>query len=130
MFAKPRNTKQEQQQISAAMRAEGATWAQVAVEFSRRYRVNARVALRLAHGWSQSEAAEHWNALWPDDPKTLKNFSIWEQWPGPTGHAPSLVNLDRLAQLYECHVAMCCVTCPTTAPRPLLVGWLSRVAVS
>ena len=105
MAAKPRNTKQEQLQISAAMRAEGATWADVAVEFSRRYRVNARVALRLAHGWSQPEAAEHWNALWPDDPKTFKNFSLWEQWPGLTGHPPSLVNLNRLAQLYECHVA-------------------------
>ena len=105
MFAKPRNTKQEQLQISAAMRAEGATWADVAVEFSRRYRVNARVALRLAHGWSQPEAAEHWNARWPDDPKTFKNFSIWELWPGPTGHPPSVTNLDRLAQLYECHVA-------------------------
>ena len=105
MSAKPRSTKQEQIQISAAMRAEGATWADVAVEFSRRYRVNARVALRLAHGWSQPEAAGHWNARWPDDPKTFKNFSIWELWPGPTGHPPSVPNLDRLAQLYECHVA-------------------------
>ena len=105
MFAKPRNTKQEQQQLTAGLRAEGATWAQVAVEFSRRYRINARVALRLAHGWSQPEAAGHWNARWPDDPKTFKNFSIWELWPGPTGHPPSVPNLDRLAQLYECHVA-------------------------
>jgi tetratricopeptide (TPR) repeat protein len=105
MVAKPRNTRQEQQQLAAALRAEGATWAQVAVELSRRYRVNARVALRLAHGWSQPEAAEAWNRRWPDDPKTFKNFSIWEQWPGPTGHAPSLANLDRLAQLYQCHVA-------------------------
>ena len=105
MVAKPRNTKQEQIQISAALRAEGATWAQVAEEFSRRYRINARVALRLAHGWSQPEAAGHWNARWPDDPKTFKNFSIWELWPGPTGHPPSVPNLDRLAQLYECHVA-------------------------
>src|SRR5262249_10388763 len=71
----------------------------------RRYRVNMRVAYRLAHGWSQRQAAEEWNARWPDEPKTLKNFSYWEVWPSPTGHEPSLDVLAKLAELYEWRVA-------------------------
>ncbi len=43
--------------------------------------------------------------MWPDDPKSFKNFSSWENWPSPTGHAPSLAVLDRLARLYECDAA-------------------------
>lgn len=61
--------------------------------------------MRLAHGWSQSDAANAWNRRWPDSPRTFKNFSYWENWPGPTGHAPSLVVLDALARIYECSVA-------------------------
>src|ERR1035438_6420813 len=53
-------------------------------------------------GWIQREAAEAWNARWPDEPKTFKNFSYWEVWPSGTGHAPSLDTLARLAELYEC----------------------------
>ncbi|WP_405579216.1 hypothetical protein [Streptomyces sp. NBC_01190] len=63
------------------------------------------MAHRIARGWSQREAADAWNGRWPDDPKTFKNFSTWELWPGPTGHAPALATLDRLAQLYECAVS-------------------------
>jgi len=71
----------------------------------REYGVNARVAMRLAHGWGQADAAEAWNRQWPDEPKTFKNFSYWENWPGDTGYMPSLATLDRLAQLYECDVS-------------------------
>ncbi|HEX9063584.1 MAG TPA: hypothetical protein VF843_00665 [Streptosporangiaceae bacterium] len=66
--------------------------------------MNPRVALRQAHGWSQPQAAQRWTQLWPEDPKTYKNFSYWEQWPGQTGHTPSLDTLDRMARLYECKV--------------------------
>jgi transcriptional regulator with XRE-family HTH domain len=81
-----------------------------------RYGLNARIAMRLAHGWSQAKAAEAWNDRWPDDHKCFKNFSYWENWPSPTGHAPSLAVLDRLAQLYECDVA------------DLLAGWGEHTA--
>jgi hypothetical protein len=86
------------------MRQAGNTWAEIGVAFQAAYRVNPRVAMRQAHGWSQPQAAEEWTRLWPDDPKTFKNFSYWEQWPGQTGHAPSLETLDRLARLYHCRV--------------------------
>ena len=63
-------------------------------------------------GWSQGQAADHWNARWPDDPKSFKNFSYWELWPASTGHAPSLDVLARLAELYECGVADLVSDCP------------------
>ncbi len=86
--------------------------------FQSAYRVNPRVALRQAHGWSQPQAAQRWTDLWPDDPKTFKNFSYWEQWPGQTGHAPSLETLDRLARLYQCRITDLLGDCQDYSPRP------------
>lgn len=94
----------DQLELAVACRAKGMTWVEVAAVFRDRYDVNALVAMRLAHGWSQRDAAEEWNGRWPDDPKTYKTFSYWENWPGPTGHAPSLSVLGRLAELYQCAV--------------------------
>jgi transcriptional regulator with XRE-family HTH domain len=96
--------RREQAAFSDRLRAEGCSWAQVADALRSRYHVNARVALRLARGWSQTRAAAEWTTRWPDDEKTAKNFSYWETWPR-SGHAPSLRVLDRLAQLYECSPA-------------------------
>jgi hypothetical protein len=61
---------------------------------------------------SQDEAADEWNKRWPDELKTFKNFSHWESWPGPTGHAPSYHNLSKLAELYECSVSDLLVDLP------------------
>jgi hypothetical protein len=101
---KTRSIRQAQALHSAQLREEGRTWAEIGLVFQATYRVNPRVAMRQAHGWSQPQAAERWTRMWPDDPKTFKNFSYWEQWPGRTGHAPSLGTLDRLARLYECKI--------------------------
>jgi transcriptional regulator with XRE-family HTH domain len=118
MSGKPRSLRQAQSLMAGQLRAQGRTWAEVAAEFRKAYRVNARVALRQARGWSQPQAAAQWTARWPDDPKTFKNFSYWELWPGGTGHAPSLDTLDRLAQLYGCSVADLLSDCNDYTPQP------------
>lgn len=117
MAVKPRSRRQEQVQAAQELRARGWAWAQVAAEFCGRYCVNPRVAHRIARGWSQREAAEAWNARWPDEVKTFKNFSAWELWPGPTGHAPSLATLDQLARLYECAASDLLTDMPSYGPQ-------------
>ncbi|MBI1758924.1 MAG: hypothetical protein HYR62_06830 [Actinobacteria bacterium] len=99
-----RSLRQQRARLAEQMRRAGKDWVEIAEDFRRRYRVNARVALRMAHGWSQREVADRWTARWPDAPKTSKNISYWEVWPSSTGHEPSLAVLDRLAQLYECGI--------------------------
>src|ERR1700685_2124622 len=97
MGGKPRSLRQAQSLLAGQLRAHGRTWAEIAAEFRAAYRVNARVPRRQAHGGSQPQPAARWTARWPDDPKTFKNFSYWELWPGGTGHAPSLDTLEPLA---------------------------------
>jgi transcriptional regulator with XRE-family HTH domain len=93
--------------LSTQLRAGGQSWAQIAHTVQEQERVNARVALRLAHGWTQEQVATRWNQQWP--PKegsagiTDKNISSWETWP-QSGVEPSLKTLKRLAQLYQCDV--------------------------
>jgi len=49
-----RGLKREQRELTERMRAAGATWVEIAAVFRSRYRLNARAALRLAHGWSSA----------------------------------------------------------------------------
>lgn len=121
---KPRSIRQAQAMQAAHMRSQGRSWAEIGAAFQVAYRVNPRVALRQAHGWSQPQAAERWTELWPDDPKTFKNFSYWEQWPGQTGHSPSLDTLDRLARLYECKITDLLTDCQDYGAKPAPVAGL------
>lgn len=94
------------------MRAEGRSWVEIADLLRERYDVNARVAMRWAHGWTQADVAREWCARWPEDPKTAQNISNWERWLPPpdrvkrqVGHEPSLTVLGRLAKIFECDLA-------------------------
>ncbi|MFZ0120324.1 MAG: hypothetical protein WAL99_12940 [Pseudonocardiaceae bacterium] len=111
-MADHRSQKQRRDELARSLRAEDKSWVEVAAVLRQRYRVNARVALRYAHGWSQRRAADEWNHRWPDEAKTLKTFSYWELWPSSTGHAPSFDNLCKLAELYECAVSDLLVDLP------------------
>jgi hypothetical protein len=85
------------------MRAQGKGWAEIARAVQHDRMVTARAAMRIAHGWTQNEAADEWNRRWPDDWKEAKTFSYWESWPdGGGGRKPSLAQLARLADMYEC----------------------------
>lgn len=112
MGGEARNQKQERELLVRSLRSAGSSWVEVAEALRQSYRLNARVAFRYAHGWSQSRAADEWNKHWPDETKTFKNFSHWESWPGPTGHAPTYDNLSKLAELYECSVSDLLVDLP------------------
>ena len=107
-----RSRKQQRERLVESLRAVGKSWVEVAEVLREQYRFNARVALRYAHGWSQSQAATEWNKRWPDELKTFKMFSYWEQWPSVTGHAPTFDNLSKLAELYECAVSDLLVDLP------------------
>ncbi|MGH2370683.1 MAG: hypothetical protein ACRDI2_21105, partial [Chloroflexota bacterium] len=89
--------------MAQRLRAEGKTWAEIAEILRSELSVSARAAMRLAHGWTQQRAAEEWGLRWPDKPKDKKWFSYQERWPNG-GRAPSLADINRLAQLYQCAV--------------------------
>ncbi|OAA18815.1 hypothetical protein UG55_109918 [Frankia sp. EI5c] len=86
------------------MRALGWSYREIALELRRNHRLNARVAYRLAHGWTQEDVARRWNERWPGTGsiKTGKAISYWEVWPAGSGRAPSARTLARLAELYHC----------------------------
>ncbi|HZN75447.1 MAG TPA: hypothetical protein VFC00_27755 [Micromonosporaceae bacterium] len=95
------------QPVVDKLRGQGLTRLQVADELRRLFKVNAMVAARLAHGWSQQQAAEAWNARWPEDenPKTSRNFAYWEAFPSSAGYPASLATLMQLAELYQVAVS-------------------------
>ena len=111
-MGEPRSHKQQREQLVRSLRAEGKSRVEVAEALRQRYRFNARAAFRYAHGWSQRQAADEWNRRWPDELKTFKAFSYWEQWPSSTGHVPTFDNLSKLAELYECAVSDLLVDLP------------------
>ena len=99
------NERAAQRELVSMLRQRGSSYLEIAETLRQQFGLNARVAFRVAHGWSQREAADAWSIRWPAEPKTAKNISYWELWPSQTGHAPSIDVIERLAELYHCSVA-------------------------
>lgn len=102
-FVGQASSRGERHRLAQHLRAQGKTWAEIAEVLRGRLSVSARAAMRLAHGWTQQQAADQWGLRWPDRPKDKKWFSYQECWPNG-GRPPSLGDLDKLALLYQCSV--------------------------
>ncbi|WP_322747956.1 MULTISPECIES: hypothetical protein [unclassified Frankia] len=100
--------KAEQDELRARMRRAGMTHGEIAVEFARRYRLRPRAAYRVAHGWTQQQAATQINAhaarigLDPDGTAvvTAPRLCELEHWPLPLRRRPSPQILTLLAEVY------------------------------
>ncbi|MGK5532485.1 hypothetical protein [Streptomyces sp. URMC 129] len=101
----PRSRRAALAAFSVELREAGWAWGDIASLIQHEQHVNARVAMRLARGWSQQTVADRWNQRFPgqdgERPLTAKKLSYWETWPA-SGRQPSVTTLARLAQLYEC----------------------------
>src|SRR5512139_334347 len=102
MSRKPRSLKQQMDLCTSQMRERGMTWRDIARAYQSRYRLPPLRAFREAHRYTQAKVVEIWNTLWPDDALSERRLGAWEAWPGPTGHEPSVTNLNRLARIYQC----------------------------
>lgn len=95
-----RQQRQLQIETSRHLRSEGLSWTAIGVELQHRWSgLSCRAALRVAHGWTQREAADEWNKKWPDQIKTDKDVGVWEN------RRPGFAVLEKLAELYQCDVA-------------------------
>jgi hypothetical protein len=107
MPSRIRSKREQRDALIRQLRAEGRSWAQIAARIHAGEHVNKRVAMRLAHGWTQWEVARRWNERWPADGGgagvTGQVISYWETWP-QSGREPSVKTLCRLALIYECDV--------------------------
>jgi transcriptional regulator with XRE-family HTH domain len=92
------------------MRAVGMSHNEIAIEFARRYELRPRAAHRVAHGWTQWQAADHINAhaaragLDPHGAATMTGpwLSELEKWPAPNvRRRPRPQLLALLAEVYD-----------------------------
>ncbi|GII60568.1 hypothetical protein Skr01_06530 [Sphaerisporangium krabiense] len=102
MPRKPRSLKEEMDRLTTDLRERGATWVEIAQEYRRRYRLNARQAFREAHRLTQERVVEQWKSLWPSEPFSVRKLGSWEAWPAVTGNEPPVAGLNRLARIYGC----------------------------
>ncbi|WP_239311574.1 helix-turn-helix transcriptional regulator [Frankia sp. Cj3] len=100
----------EQDELRTRMHATGMSHHEIAIEFARRYRLRPRAAYRVAHGWTQQQAADRINAhavragLDPEGaaPMTAPRLSEVENWPHPARRRPTPQILAPLAEVYGC----------------------------
>ena len=107
MPPKPRSRKARIVALRRQLQAQGQEMAEIARRIARDEQVNLRAAWRLAHGLSQQEVADRYNAQFPAGSDaaliTAKQVSYWENWP-LSGREPSLTTLGRLARIYSCTI--------------------------
>src|SRR5216683_313888 len=107
-----------QDRLREVMRAAGLSYAEIAEDFGRRFRMRPRTAWRVAYGWTLQETADRVNDLLREkkldrDGKakmTSGHLCEYEQWPGTAppggsrradGRKPTPQLLSLLAQLYD-----------------------------
>src|SRR5262245_15354364 len=105
---RPESRKDQRAAFTAALRADGWTWEEVAAEFQRQERCSPLAALRLARGLSQNDVALAYNTLLtadPDDtPIDFRRVSRWELWPKARS-TPPLEAFNRLAEVFQVRAA-------------------------
>ena len=80
------------------MRGRGMSYAEIAAEMGRRYKLRPRKAWRIAWGWTLPEAADRYNALrGRGTPQAITSLtgsrlSEWENWPF-SARKPSILSL-------------------------------------
>ena len=89
-----------QRERAVSLRGHGLTWVEIGHQLRSEWpELNPRAAMRVAHGWTQRQAADEWNRHWPDRPKTDNDIGLMEN------RRLSLDTLGKLARIYECAVA-------------------------
>ncbi len=112
----------EQDRLREEMRAAGLSYAEIAGDFGRRYKLRPRAAWRVAYGWTLQQTADRINDLLREQgldetgkaSMTSGHLCEYEQWPGPAGpgggrraqgRKPTPLLLSILARLYDTTVA-------------------------
>ncbi len=99
----------QQRRLREQMRGLGMSYAEIAAEMARRYKLRPRAAWRIAWGWTLEEAAGRYNALRargaPEAVTSLtgSRLSEWENWPF-SARKPPVTGLCLLAEVYQCSV--------------------------
>lgn len=89
-----------QRERAISLRGHGLTWVEISHQLRAEWpQLNPRAALRIAHGWTQRQAADEWNRHWPDRPKTDNEIGLMEN------RRLGLDTLGKLAWIYQCAVA-------------------------
>ncbi|MEU8266398.1 hypothetical protein AB0B89_04460 [Sphaerisporangium sp. NPDC049002] len=129
--------------LAQSLRRENTPIDQIAAALFERFGLTSLAAYRHANGMSQSQAADAFNARFPDPVvKTAKNISYWEKWGGPgtsrsaSARPPSMLDLQRLAGLYGCLIDDLLVGprrrpagSPVTVPYSVLSDLLSELPI-
>jgi hypothetical protein len=102
-YDKPMARKREREQLRKTMLAAGSSIEQIAAEIGRRFRERPRAAFRYAHGMTQQDVADAYNALADVTGRaamTAKRISAFECWPSGNVERPSVYVLDVLARVF------------------------------